>query len=119
MLYNLTMRKLLTFIVMFFLLALIVNSVRASLESYQKLHELSSGKDQLDKLKVKNSELKQELTEKQSDFFVEQEARNRLGLEKTGETIIVLQDEKIGASVKAVDQKEKSNLQKWLDLLKI
>lgn len=113
------MRKLLTFIVIFFLLALIVNSVKASFDSYQRLNQLSGGKDQLEKLKVKNSQLKKELTEKQSDFFVEQEARNRLGLEKTGDTIIVLQDEKIGATTKEAGQKEKTNLQKWFDLLKI
>ena len=119
MLYNLTMRKLLTFIIIFFLLALIVNSITASFESYQRLKELSSGADTLEKLKLKNSVLKKELIEKQTDFFVEQEARNRLGLEKTGDTIVILQNVKIGSSNQKDEQKEKSNLQKWFDLLKI
>ncbi len=119
MLYNLTMRKLLSYIIIIFLVALIFNSIKASFESYQKLNELGGSRDQLEKLKVKNSELKKELTEKQSDFFVEQEARNRLGLEKAGDTTIILQDQKSISPEKKTDQKKESNLQKWLDLLRI
>lgn len=113
------MRKLLTFIIAGFLLVLIFNSVKASFESYQKLEELGGGKDQLNNLQVKNKQLKQELTNKQTDFFVEQEARNRLGLQKTGDTIIILQDQSSNSIEKKVNQTQESNLQKWLKLLKI
>ncbi len=120
MMYNLTMRKLLSAIVLIVLVIMIVNLARASYESYKKLHSLNSDQNQLKALKLKNNELKKDLAEKQSDYFLEKEARDKLGFGKAGETAIVVRDINLDSVKKTQAENEKKpNFEKWLEILKI
>ena len=119
MLYNLTMRKLLSIVVIVILIVTISNLARGSFESYNKLKEINSNQNDLKSLKKENQELKQKVSFKQSDFFLEKEARDKLGFGKQGETTIVLQDRDFTLEEASSVQKDKSNLTKWLELLQI
>lgn len=119
MMYNLTMRKLLSIIVILVLIFTTINLAKGSYDSYKKLKEVNSGQGDLNSLRLKNDELKKELSQKQSDFALEKEARDKLGYGKAGETAIVVHDVNLSSKVNNSMQKQKSNLQKWLELLKI
>ncbi len=117
--YNLTMRKLLSIGVIIILIVTISNLARGSYDSYKKLKEINSNQNDLKSLKIKNQELTQKVSLKQSEFSLEKEARDKLGYGKQGETIIVLQDGDLNSNEASSIQKEKSNFTKWLELLKI
>lgn len=56
---------------------------------------LSTEAESLYKLEARNKELKKKLMEIKSPDFIEKEARNKLGLGKLGETVVIIPDEKI------------------------
>ncbi len=113
------MRKLLSIIVILILIITSVNLAKGSYDSYKRLKEVNSGQGDLNSLKTKNDELKKELSQKQSDFAIEKEARDKLGFGKPGETAIVVHDANLATTVSNSTQSQQSNLQKWLELLKI
>ncbi len=71
---------------------------------------LSTEADSLFKLETKNKELKKKLSQIQTQEFIEKEARNKLGLGKPGETVIVIPDEKIKEILQASDSAKKARL---------
>lgn len=79
---------------------------------------LSQAADAVYKLEVKNRELKEKLSQIQSPQFLEEEARNKLGLSKKGETLIIIPEDKLklvlGASTSA-----QIRLPNWLGWLKV
>lgn len=101
---------------------LVVNSVIGGLVSVKK----SNDKIQQEKLKVeeqerKNRELKKQLEEVNSATFTEQVARDKLGLAKPGETIIVLPDKEVLKRLAPHIEEEQEalpdpNWKKWLKL---
>ena len=111
------MRKLITFVVIGVLILLNLNFIQGSYQSFQKLVEVNKEQSKVKDLQAKNSDLKQELQKRDSTYFIEQEARNRLGYTRSGETTIVIESSEIGAENKEKEQKQKTNLQSWLDLV--
>ncbi|MFA5030066.1 MAG: septum formation initiator family protein [Patescibacteria group bacterium] len=84
--------------------------------------EVTRLEQQTDSLKKQNIELAQILKEMTSENFQEKEARKKLDVQKTGETVILLpQDSDDGSrtlvvqnsSVSAVTLQEQSNPEKW------
>lgn len=110
----------------FFLLLLIIvliiaynliAQIVATLRSGERLQTTAS---QLQDLEAKNKELKKKLADVKSSDFIEQQARDKLGLGKAGETIVVIPDQKIN-SVLGISQESKQevrlpNWQGWLKL---
>lgn len=74
--------------VVYSLLIQILNALKSG-------ERLSTEADILYKLEAKNKELKKNLSRIKLPEFIEKEARNKLGLSKPGETIIVIPDDKI------------------------
>lgn len=77
-------------------IAIIIILVFAIKSSTERFSELSSGKKRLSELEItldkeqkKNAFLKERLSYVQSDTFVEEEARNKLGLTKEGEYVVI------------------------------
>lgn len=68
-------------------------------------------------LEAKNKELKKRLLEIQSTDFIEQEARNKLGLGKSEETVVIIPEDKIklilGTSTSSVQPKRLANWVGW------
>ncbi len=75
---------------------------------------LKSG-DRLNELQTKNNELKARLVEVGSSEFIEEQARDKLGLAKDGEVVIVIPDEKIDAILgnKKQEEAKLSNYLGW------
>lgn len=82
----------LAIIVAVFIIYSLINQILDALKSGERL---STEAESLYKLEAKNKELKKKLARIKSLEFIEKEARNKLGLGKPGETVIIIPDEKI------------------------
>ncbi len=91
----------------------LVNQIVNTLKSGDRL-EIAV--EQLHKLESENKELKLKLGYANSADFIEQQARNELGLTKTGETVVVIPDQKIEQilGAKKVEIIRFPNWQGWL-----
>lgn len=94
------------------------NLVSQILEAAKSGERLSAAADAVYKLENKNKELKEELQDSQSPQFIEEKARNKLGLGKVGETIVIIPDEKI-KQVLGVKEEIKVRLPNWLGWWKV
>lgn len=56
---------------------------------------LSEATEQLYNLQKKNQELKKKLLQIQSPDFIESQARDKLGLSKAGETVVIIPEDKL------------------------
>jgi len=70
--------------------ASLIRNIQTILSSDQKI---DSADQKLEEVKVINDELKQEVKKVESEHFVELQARDKLGLAKDGETVVILPDE--------------------------
>ena len=71
------------------------NLVSQILEAAKSGEHLSEALDAVYQLEIKNKELKKRLEKIQSAEVIEEGARDRLGLAKPGETIVIIPEEKI------------------------
>ncbi len=79
---------------------------------------LSAAAEVVYKQEAKNRELKKKLAEVNSIEFIEKQARNKLGLSKIGETIVIIPEEKL-KSVLGVTQSAEIRLPNWLGWWKV
>lgn len=82
-------------------------------------NRLSSVADDLRKAEVRNTQLKQKLSEIKSPQFVEEVARDKLGLARAGETVVIIPDEKIRQILGASASSREVRLPNWLGWLKV
>lgn len=77
------------------LIALIIayNLIIQITQAVKSGERLSSATDDVYKLQAQNKELKNKLSQIQSPDFIEQEARDKLGLSKKGETVVIIPDD--------------------------
>lgn len=91
----------------------LLGQIFSTLKSGERLQKAS---ERLHQLELKNRELKIRLEEVGSTDFIEREARDRLGLAKEGETVVIIPDEKIDqllGSQKEEEQKRLPNPLGW------
>lgn len=69
-------------------------------------------------LEIQNKQLQQKLAEIKSPEFIESQARNKLGLSKSGETIVIIPDDKLKL-VLGISQSVQLRLPNWLGWLKV
>lgn len=86
-------------IVIFISYNLIIQILRAT-GSYSRLDQMT---DEVYKLEDENKILKKRLADVNSPDFLEQQAREKLGLAKPGETVVLISDEKIKQTVGATE----------------
>ena len=82
---------------------------------------LKEKEDDIEKIREENEELSQRVEIFKSEEFVESQLRDKLGLAKEGETIIVLPDEETIKKFAPSDEKEEEilpdpNWKKWFKL---
>ncbi len=94
------------------------NLVSQIMEATKSGERLSQSADALFKLEAKNRVLKQKLFQIQLPEFIEGEARNKLGLSKEGEIVVVIPEDKL-KSVLGTSQSAQIRLPNWLGWLKI
>lgn len=69
-------------------------------------------------LEIKNKQLQQKLAEIKSPEFIESQARNKLGLSKKGETIVIIPEDTLKL-VLGTSQSAQLRLPNWLGWLKV
>lgn len=93
----------------------LVNQIMRAARSGERL---SQAADAVFKLEARNKDLQKKLLQIQSPEFIEEQARDKLGLAKKGETVVVIPEEKLklvlGASSPA-----QIRLPNWLGWLKV
>lgn len=97
-------------------LILVFSSTRRILDlrtTSQKVDELSQ---YLEDLKSQNEQLRRELEYKKSERFLEEEIRNKLGLVKPGEEVVLLPLEEAQNQETRIKKKEEQNYIKWWKL---
>ncbi|PJE67272.1 hypothetical protein COU95_03305 [Candidatus Shapirobacteria bacterium CG10_big_fil_rev_8_21_14_0_10_40_9] len=112
--------KLITGILFLFGLYLIVSFSRDILDLYQKSKGVEKEQLKLEELQIKNEELKKQLEYVKSAEFLEKEAREKLGLAREGEVVVILPEnveELISANQPQISEnQEEPNWKKWLKL---
>lgn len=110
-----TAKKILYIIVVVVCLLIINGLIRSIYDLWKKQDLVVSAKDELNKEKQKNQELKAQLVYVQSDEFIEEEARNKLFMVKPGESDVIVPEE-------LLQKKEEKkvvivpNWQQWVNL---
>lgn len=117
------MPKTITIVIIFIVASLILTGLFRQIQSALKASQrLDQAADEVLKLQDKNRQLKNKLTEVQSPDFVEQVARDKLGLAKPNETVVVVPKEtleKVLAANNPPAEVKIPNWQGWLRLLKV
>lgn len=98
---------------------IIYNLIIQILDALKSGERLSTGAESLYKLEAKNKELKKRLLQIKSPEFIEKEARNKLGLGKQGETLVIIPDEKIKEVLQASASAKEARLPNWLGWWKV
>lgn len=93
----------------------LLNQITDALRSSDRL---SAQAETVYKLEDKNRQLKKKLTQIQSAQFIEEQARDKLGLGKAGETTVIIPEEKL-KSVLEASQSAEIRLPNWLGWLKV
>lgn len=91
----------------------LIAQIISTLKSGDRIDEAS---EKLHQLEVENAELKNRLGEVKKPGFIERQARDKLGLAKEGETLVIIPDEKIDlllGSSKNMDMPRLPNYLGW------
>lgn len=109
-------RKVIPILIILVILLVAYNLINQILGAFKSGERLSVAADAVYKLESKNRELKNQLAQIKSPAFIEQQARNKLGLSKKGETVVIIPEEKLkqvlGESVESIPRLP--NWQGWL-----
>ena len=100
---------------------LIISLIRNVLKLSAENEKIKREADVVESLKDKKEEIQKQLEYVQSQDFIEQEARNKLGLAKEGEIIIILPDEESLKKLSPRREEEQEllpepNWKRWLGL---
>lgn len=114
------MRKFLPLLISFLSLILIFNLSREVVRLSKAGQRIEEARDKVQELKLENWQLKKELDYRQTDEFLEQEIRNKLGMAKKDETIVILPRETVekfaSQAATRVEEKQLSSWQQWLEI---
>lgn len=94
----------------------LIGQIMTTLKSGDRLQEAT---ERLHQLEVKNKELKHKLEEVKTPAFLEEQARDKLGLVKEGETIVIIPEEKLNQVLGITDKIEEIKLPNWQGWLKL
>ena len=89
------------------------NLVTQIMEATKSGERLSQAAESVYKLEAKNKQLKTKLSQIKSPQFIEEIARNKLGLSKKGETVVIIPEEKLKL-VMGASQSAEVRLSNWL-----
>ena len=106
-------RKIIYGVVFIIVLIIAYNLVAQITQAIKSGERLSEATELVYKLQGKNKALKKKLSEIQSAQFIEQEARNKLGLSKKGETVVIIPEDKLKL-VMGTSQSVQIRLPNWL-----
>lgn len=111
---NMLKNKLINLIILVLGLFLIVNITRSIWEFLRAGDKIKETEEQVAQLRFKNDELKKKLSEVQSPVYLEKIAREKLGLAKEGEIVVILPPNPSASP--SADGENLPNWQKWWNL---
>ncbi len=111
----------LNYLLIFIFLLMLVSLIRNILRVVESNKRIEKAQDQVERLKKENEELEEKLAVTRSEGYIEKQLRDKLGLAKEGEIVIVLPDEKILETLApSLEEEEETlpdpNWKKWLKL---
>ena len=89
------------------------------IDAVKSQERLSKQAEIVSKLEIKNKQLQSKLYEIQSPEFIEEEARNKLGLGRAGETLVIIPEEKLKSVIGASSSASEVRFPNWLGWLKV
>lgn len=95
-------------------LLLVVSLIRSIIDFLKAEDRIKQEEIKLAQLQLKNDELKKKLEEVESPEYLEKMAREKLGLAKEGEVVVVLPSVLPQPDQKPQPEENLSNWQKWL-----
>ena len=95
------------------------NLVLQIVQAIKSGERLSEATDAVFQLQNQNKQLKKKLTQTQSSDFIESQARDKLGLSKKGETVVIIPDQIIKMVLGASSSAQPLRLPNWLGWLKV
>lgn len=113
------LKKIILATIIIVVLLVFYNLLRQINEAVKSGERLSEAADTVYRLEAKNRELKQKLSQIQSSQFIEEQARNKLGLSKSGETVVIIPDEKLKSVLGATSSAQTVRLPNWLGWWKV
>ena len=90
----------------------IIGVIQSIADLYGRREILTGREDTLSALEEKRRDLEDKLKEVQSQEFIEKEAREKLGLVKPGETVVLIDTSVIPQNVRK-DGKKQSDIPNW------
>lgn len=100
-------------------LVLLFNLSRQIYDSLEVSHRLDTEAGRITDLQKKNSELKKKLAEVGSLPFVEQQARDKLGMAREGETVMIIPQTEIEKVLGAREEVKKAVAPYWEGWLRL
>jgi len=92
---NLKLKRKLRLVFIIFTILLSISLIRNIIKISQAGKRIDEVQSRVERLKEENNELEDRLEDVRSDAYIEKELREKLGLAKEGETILVLPEEDI------------------------
>lgn len=130
-LHSLFQRKTVRVLYLIVSVIVIINTTRSIYSIWKKRGILDERKQELAGLQLEKRELEKKYEYVQSDEYVEYEAREKLGLGKEGETVVLIEKSEVSPKEQAgkspdvragrqeageTGREEKSNLEMWVEL---
>ncbi len=114
-------RKILEYAIWLLILMLSVSTVRNFSRVRRIRSEIKKEQEKVERIKRENEELERRVAETQGAEFIESEVRNKLGLVKEGEAVVILPDEetlrKLAPRISTeAETLPDPNYRKWLKL---
>lgn len=114
-------KKLIRFVFVFLCFLLLLSVARNILRMKKVNRQLANEREAIEKIKKENEEFKKKLSEIQSQEYIEKELRDKLGLAKEGEIVVVLPDAETLRNLVPDFEEEAESLpdpiwKKWLKL---
>lgn len=110
---NLIENKLFRFLILIVSFTLCLSAGSTIIDLWHRRDIVSSRQKDLDRITRENAELKKQLEDSQLPGYVEKAARDKLGLVKDGEAIVLLDSSNPGQSAGTADQSHIVTWQRW------
>jgi len=110
---NIFSRRMVRFIVIVVSIVMVINLSRSIWDLWRRRDVLGERQEVLRRAEEENKRLQSELEYAQSPEFIEQEARNRLGLGREGETIVLMPKFQISSTKSQTNEEKEENAPNW------
>lgn len=112
-------RKVIYGVILTVVLIIAYNLVVQITQAIKSGERLSEATDKVYQLQAQNKELKKKLTKIQSPDFIESQARDKLGLSKKGETVVIIPEQILNLVLGTSSSAQLARLPNWLGWLKV